>query len=337
MKKNILLSIIVNTFNCENYLKQCLESIKKQLSVESELIVIDDSSTDNTFKIIESELYDLSNCSYYSIEHSGISNSRNFGISKAKGTYIMFVDGDDYIIENSLNKIIKYLKLNEFDLTLFNTIKYFDSKNYFEIEKFSLQDGQCLSEQDLINNKICARPWRFIYRKDVLKNNSILFPKDLVYEDEEWVPKVIYYSKCLNFLDEYVYVYRKRKGSITDNKDIKYTMNLATVIERTYNWCLNCTHKKEYIYFSLSRCIRNVLGALNDFESPEDKKVILDWYEKNRNMIMDILEYNKKLKYAINMFGPNDGIKFYKKVFREKYSITKEKVVDIKNITHNGR
>ena len=52
MKKNILLSIIVNTFNCENYLKQCLESIKKQLSVESELIVIDDSSTDNTFKII---------------------------------------------------------------------------------------------------------------------------------------------------------------------------------------------------------------------------------------------------------------------------------------------
>ncbi len=190
MKKNILLSIIVNTFNCENYLKQCLESIKKQLSVESELIVIDDSSTDNTFKIIESELCDSSNCSYYSIEHSGISNSRNFGISKAKGTYIMFVDGDDYIIGNSLNKIIEYLKSSEFDLTLFNTIKYFDSKNYFEIEKFSLQDGQCLSEQDLINNKICARPWRFIYRRDVLKNNSILFPKDLVYEDEEWGQKL---------------------------------------------------------------------------------------------------------------------------------------------------
>lgn len=67
------------------------------------------------------------------------------------------------------------------------------------------------------------------------------------------------------------------------------------------------------------------------------KKIILDWYEKNRNMIMDILEYNKKLKYSINMFGPNDGIKFYKKLFREKYSITKEKVLDIKNITHNGR
>lgn len=131
MKKNILLSIIVNTFNCENYLKQCLESIKKQLFVESELIVIDDSSTDNTFKIIESELCDLSNCSYYSIEHSGISNSRNIGIDKAEGTYIMFVDGDDYIIENSLNKIIEYLKSSEFDLTLFNTIKYFDSKNLF--------------------------------------------------------------------------------------------------------------------------------------------------------------------------------------------------------------
>ena len=149
MKNNTLLSIIVNTYNCESYLKQCLESIKNQLSIESELIVVDDSSTDNTFKIIENELYNLSNCSYYSINHSGISSSRNFGIEKAKGTYIMFVDGDDYIIEDSLHKIINYLKLNDFDLTLFNTIKYFNSKNYFEIEKFSLQEGQFLSEQEV--------------------------------------------------------------------------------------------------------------------------------------------------------------------------------------------
>lgn len=332
MENKILLSIIVNTFNCENYLKQCLESIKNQLSVESELIVIDDNSTDSTFEIIKNELCDLSNCSYYSINHSGISNSRNFGLERSKGTYVMFVDGDDYIIENSLNKIIKYLKSSDFDLTLFNTIKYFDSKNYFEIEKFSLQDGQCLSEQDLINNKICARPWRFIYKKAMLINNSILFPENLVYEDEEWVPKVVYYSNCLNFLNEYIYVYRKRKGSITDKKDIIYTMNLASVVERTYNWSLNCTCKKEYINFSLSRCIRNVLGALNDFELPEEKKLIYDWYKNNRNMIMDILEYNKKLKYSINIFGPNNGIKVYKKMFREKYFITKEKVLDIKNI-----
>lgn len=337
MKKNILLSIIANTYNCESYLKQCLESIKSQLSIESELIVIDDSSTDNTFKIIEKELCDLSNCSYYSINHSGISNSRNFGLEKAKGNYIMFVDGDDYIIENSLNKIIEYLKLSNFDLTLFNTVKYFDSRNYFEIEKLSLQSGQCLSEQDLINNKVCARPWRFIYKRNVLKNNSILFPENLVYEDEEWVPKVIYYSKCINFLNEYVYVYRKRKGSITDNKDITYIMNLASVIDRTYNWGLNCTCKKEYINFSLSRCIRNVLGALNDFKLPEEKKLILDWYKKNGDMIMNILEYNKKLKYSIDIFGPNNGVKVYKKIFREKYSITKEKVSDIKDISLTRR
>lgn len=337
MKKNILLSIIVNTFNCENYLKQCLESIKNQLSVESELIVIDDNSTDNTFNVIETELCNLSNCSYYSINHSGISTSRNFGIEKATGTYIMFVDGDDYIIEKSLNKIIEYLKSSNFNLTLFNTIKYFDNEKYFEIEKFSLQNGQCLSERDLINNKICARPWRFIYKRDMLRNNSILFPESLIYEDEEWVPKVIYYSKSLKFLNEYVYVYRKRKGSITDNKNIINIMNLASVIERTYKWSLNCACKKEYIYFSLSRCIRNVLSALNDFESPTDKKIIFDWYKRNRNMIMDILEYNKKLKYSINTFGPNNGIKVYKKVFREKYSITKEKTLDIKNIEYIGR
>ena len=331
--KNVLLSSIVNTYNCENYMKQCLESIKNQLSPELELIVVDDHSTDNTFEIIEKEIHNLSNCSCYAINHSGISNSRNFGLEKAKGTYIMFIDGDDYIMEDAIIKIINYLRANDYDLTLFNTIKYFDNKNYFEIEKFSLQNGQNLSEEDLINNKICARPWRFIYKRDMLKNNSIIFPENLVYEDEEWVPKVIYYSKCLNFLNEYVYVYRKRKGSITDSKDITYIMNLTSIIERTYNWSLNCTNKKKYIYFSLTRCIRNVLGELNNFELPEEKKLILDWYKKNRNMINNILEYNKKLKYSIIILGPKNGIKIYKKIFREKYFITKEKVSNIKKVS----
>lgn len=329
--KNVLLSIIVNTYNCENYIKQCLESIKNQLSSEIELIIVDDDSTDNTFKIIEKEIHNISNCSYYVINHSGISKSRNFGLEQAKGTYIMFVDGDDYIMEDAIIKIINCLKSSDYDLTLFNTIKYFDNKNYFEIEKFSIQNEQNLSEEDLINNKICARPWRFIYKREMLKDNHITFPENLVYEDEEWVPKVIYYSKYLNFLNEYIYVYRKRKGSITDSKDITYIMNLASIIERTYNWSLNCINKKKYIYFSLSRCIRNVLGELNNFELLEEKKLILDWYKKNRNMIRDILQYNKKLKYSIDILGPKNGIKIYKKIFREKYFITKEKVSDIKN------
>ena len=95
--KNVLLSIIVNTYNCENYMKQCLESIKNQLSPELELIVVDDHSTDNTFEIIEKEIHNLSNCSCYAINHSGISNSRNFGLEKAKGTYGRFSEAAKYV------------------------------------------------------------------------------------------------------------------------------------------------------------------------------------------------------------------------------------------------
>lgn len=143
--ENVLLSIIVNTYNA--------------------------------FKIIKKEIHNISNCSYYAINHSGISKSRNFGLKKTKGAYIMFVDGDDYIMEDVIIKIINYLKSSDYDLTLFNTIKYFENKNYFEIEKFSIQNEQSLSEKDLINNKICARPWRFIYKREMLEDNSINFRK----------------------------------------------------------------------------------------------------------------------------------------------------------------
>lgn len=81
MNKNILLSIIVNTYNSEKYLKQCLDSIKNQLSIESELIVVDDNSTDNTIKIMEKEIGGLPNCLYYLIGYSDTSNSRKFGIA----------------------------------------------------------------------------------------------------------------------------------------------------------------------------------------------------------------------------------------------------------------
>ncbi len=330
--KKIVLSIIVNSFNCEKYITQCLKSIINQLSSKTELIVIDDDSSDITKELIEKELNGLTNCSFYSINHSGISEARNIGLKKAKGDFIMFVDGDDYILNNSINRIIEYLKFNNYDLTFFDVIKYFEEKKYYEIEELSLHNNQRILEKDLIKNKIFARPWRFIYKKDMIEKNKLSFAKNLVYEDEEWIPKVFYYSKDINYLNEYIYVYRKRKGSITESKNINHIMDLTSIVKRTYDWSLNCTNKKKYIFFSLSRCIRNIFGSLELFNAKE-KTIIFDWYKNNYKMIMDILSYNKKLKYSIYIFGPVNGVRLYKKVFREKYHITKKKFLKNNDIT----
>ena len=131
------------------------------------------------------------------------------------GKYIMFIDGDDYINIKGIEKIINYIQKNEFDLLLFNTIKYYEKTGKYEIEKYAINDYKNVSISDLIDNKICGRAWRFIYNKKMLDKNKLSFHKSLIYEDEEWVPQVIYYSKKIEYIDEDLYIYRKRNNSIT--------------------------------------------------------------------------------------------------------------------------
>ena len=243
MKNEIILSVIINSYNDEKYLNQCLDSVISQLSNNVEIIIIDDESEDNSKNIINKKIKNLTNAKCYSIKHSGISVARNYAMSLAKGKYIIFVDGDDYITRDAVKKILIYLKNNNHDVTLFNTIKYFEEDRYFVEEKYNLINNVLLKERDLINNKICARPWRFIYKKEMILRNNISFAKGLIYEDEEWVLKVLYYAKSINYLDEAMYVYRKRRGSITSSNSIEKTISLMKVIERSYAWSLNAKNK----------------------------------------------------------------------------------------------
>lgn len=90
------------------------------------------------------------------------------------------------------------------------------------------------------------------------------------------------------------------------------------IVERTYKWSLSSNGKIDYIYFSLSRCIRNILSSLLYLKSKKEKAIILNWYRNNKCIVINILKYNIKLKYSICFFGPYLGIKLYKKIFREK-------------------
>ena len=113
------LSIIIPTYNSATYIKQCLDSIyKNALNIidSFEVIVVNDGSTDNTSDILNQ--YQFQNLKIYTNSNHGVSYSRNYGIGKASGKYIMFVDSDDLLIENWFNIINKYLD-NNIDFLLF--------------------------------------------------------------------------------------------------------------------------------------------------------------------------------------------------------------------------
>ena len=100
-------SVIVPVYNVENYLEKCLTSLVNQTLKDIEIIVVNDGSTDNSQKIIDRYEKKYSNVKAYVKKNGGVSDARNYGINKAKGKYIAFVDGDDYVDEMMYEKMYK--------------------------------------------------------------------------------------------------------------------------------------------------------------------------------------------------------------------------------------
>ncbi len=127
MMDNIKVSIIVPVYNVEKYLQSCMDSLVNQTLEDIEIICVNDGSTDNSLEILESYAKKDSRIKVFTIENSGNSIARNYGIKIAKGKYVGFVDSDDYINETMFEKLYNSCEQNDLDLAICK-ISLFDDK-----------------------------------------------------------------------------------------------------------------------------------------------------------------------------------------------------------------
>ena len=127
--KETLLSIIIPMYNLEQYISYCLDSIVSQANENVEIILIDDGSKDKTRKICDNYCKKYNYIKYLYQENAGVSVARNNGLKKAIGEYILFVDGDDWIINDSIPQIINKIKNNrEVDIIAGDFVKAKNNK-----------------------------------------------------------------------------------------------------------------------------------------------------------------------------------------------------------------
>ena len=114
----LLLSIIIPAYNAESYLRRCIDSIFKQEinKNEFEVIIIDDGSQDKSYDIALAIASEHKNIFVYTQRNSGQAVARNIGLEKAKGKYVMFVDSDDYLIENTILKVLDIAEENQLEI-----------------------------------------------------------------------------------------------------------------------------------------------------------------------------------------------------------------------------
>lgn len=219
--KDYLVSIIVPIYNVEQYLDDCINSIINQTYKKIEIILIDDGSTDNS-RLICNKFYKLdSRIKIITKENGGLSSARNSGILECTGEYIFFVDSDDTIELNTIEKFISYLDGDE-DIVAGNGIRINQDNEEYKIIKTNLKGvftGIEYITKRIKSNTYNPAVWLNLYSSKLIKDNNFLFKEGRLHEDEEWTPKVFIKANKVKYLDSINYNYKIRDNSISNCKN----------------------------------------------------------------------------------------------------------------------
>lgn len=322
MKKKLkqpVFSVIVPAFNEEKYIKECLDSLASQTLDKTlfEVIVINDCSTDKTLDIVNNytKLTNLQTAT--NRVNKGLGYSRNIGISKAKGKYLVFLDSDDLLVSNALKILHKRVELLNPDLIVYNWEYYhhIDKKNCVKTKNGSF-DVIPKTPEEAIDYCLSLRGIDFTgnyktAKRELFYKYNLSYSKGL-HEDIAMTLKMFYYANSLEIVKDIVYIRRVREGSITHSFDKRHIEGLFKAWDEMLNFALsvqsgNKTNIKRYYLYGISGIIANIIKKISKIDDPRTKDNLYDiLYQKiisNGNIDIDkILDLqNKTFKTKITI------------------------------------
>lgn len=209
------ISVIVPVYNLEEEISKCILSLLLQKFSDFEVIAIDDGSTDNSLSILK----ELSKkwgekLEVFHRKNHGLSSSRNFGIKKAKGDFIAFVDGDDFVDPDFLGKLYQSIKESNSDIAVSGFTEFFDEKTRDFSQKRKVLTGveatrKLLREQENLD----ILSWNKLYKKELFR--GISFPEKRNHEDNLTTYKLYYKAEKVSYIESPLYNYVRRENSIT--------------------------------------------------------------------------------------------------------------------------
>ncbi len=238
MKK---LSVIIPVYNGEKTLKRCIESVLKQKDEDIEIIIINDGSTDASDKIVQE--YKEKNpkiISYYQKKNTGVADTRNYGIKKAKGKYILFLDADDYL-DIHLYGLVKQYMEKDIDLIKFKLQREDEKGNIIETVNgpvFENKTGEEGFEELYATDVLLDSPCVYVMKKDIFIKNKLEFKVGTEHEDFGLMPFVIVLAKRMISINFYGYHYVQVEGSITRNDSYEKTKKKAKDALKQYDEAL---------------------------------------------------------------------------------------------------
>ena len=292
-----LVSIIVPVYNVEAYIERCIRSIVKQTYKNIEVILVNDGSTDNSGNLCNKWSNIDSRIKLVNKMNGGLSDARNWGLEKATGSFVLFIDSDDWIHEDMLMNLMKAIIRHGADIACCGLIEARDNLTnnlpWFHDEMLLTRNEALdyLIDNTLLTSHVVTK----LYRRSILKYN--IFPKGIIYEDLYIMHKIFNKCKKIAIVPECLYYYYCRPDSISRSVSLKNRLAWIKALEKRLNDI--GTIRQEYNEKLLYQ-IANVYSLTivqNRFTSNELKA------EKKRINELQIFLKREDVKLAVKKYG----------------------------------
>lgn len=269
----IFFSLIVPVYNVSAYLKDCLESLSSQEGGGFEVLLVNDGSTDESEAICLEYAEKAPFFRYYSKENGGLSSARNFGIEKARGEYLLFIDSDDFLPEREfLAQTSVLLKNTGADLAMFLPVEFNETLSAI-VKRHAANGfpvGEAFDARSMIDllysseNPYITMAQTKIIRREYLIRHCLYFTEGIYHEDDEWVARVLLTDPKTVLSDAEGYGYRHRAGSIITStaleKRIKRCTDRFKIADRILGIGNVLDHRQCVTYFT-----EYYFSAVSDF------------------------------------------------------------------------
>lgn len=214
-----LVSIVIPAYNAQDGIARSIDTVLAQSFPDVEIIVVDDGSTDNTPNIVDWYASNYQNVTAIHQENAGVQAARNMGIAHARGEFTGFIDSDDMIRLEVVEKMYHSVKKNHCDIAVMSAYKI-DNRGYEEFMRYPLKEDAAMPVENFLRmyaSEAYALPalWNKLYRTSLVKEHPL---PQIVYEDEAWTPYVLSYAETVCYLNIHGYEYDRStcSGSLVD-------------------------------------------------------------------------------------------------------------------------
>ena len=307
-----MLSIIVPIYNVQEYIRQCLDSILSQSYKDYNVILVDDSSNDNSYNICLEYTNKYSNFKVYQKENGGLSDARNYGLKFVTTPYITFLDSDDYLNKDTYLLMMKKIIIEDLDIVISDIKFCFDSNKDFILKGLKNIDIS-------LNKRLLLSPmfaWNKIYRLSYFNSIGLLYPKGLWFEDIPITSLLFVISDKIGYINYIGYNYRQRNDSIMSTFNDKVN-DIFIILEMVYNNFKDRNLLDKY-YDEIEYLFIEQLMLYNQFRFIKSDNYRL-YYIKSYQFMIKYYKNYKKNKYIKNLGFKNKLFIKYLNNYNIKY------------------